>query len=229
MNTLKEATLNDDNLHIKQKANKDKISDKLSYMNVSESNLIEDFGILKGEKENKNLFIFEYLKTAEVSKMLSKQSDECEITSDSKDNAESLQVNDEKKSETLTKQISTKTIINESSEKIESILKKDKNLDNNNYNDEKQKTLIEQSINNKDLNDSAHKKSIDLSLTESKTSTLKAEETFSLQKTDSFREKKTDYTQENDREQLEDKRGKFLIVCVSNHQQYHQLFDFSNR
>lgn len=161
--------------------------------NISEPNP-EDTGILEDEKKNEKLF-----------------------ESNLKDNAESLQVSDEKKSKTLTKQISTKAIVKGSSEKIELKSKEDKDLANNSYIEKKQKmeTPTEQSIDDRDLDDSARGKSTDLSSTESRTSMLNAEDTLSPERTDSFREKKSDYSpQEDDREQLEDERGKFLIVYV---------------
>ncbi|XP_067208662.1 uncharacterized protein [Linepithema humile] len=86
---------------------------------------------------------------------------------------------------------------------------KDDDLDNNSYIDKKQKmeTLTE-SIDNRDLDDSACEKSIDLSSTESRTSMLNIEETLSQGRTDSFHEKKSDYAQEDDKEPEDERESK---------------------
>jgi len=79
--------------------------------------------------------------------------------------------------------------------------------------DEKQKTealtFTERSTDDdKYLDDSARGKSVDLSSTESKVSTLNVKESLSPEKTSSPRDKKSECIKRDDRERLETKTGK---------------------
>jgi len=145
----------------------------------------------------------------------SRQSDARQTVSNLKENIESVQVtNEETEIKILTKQTSMKVVTKEIS--AESKEDKDNKRDDIKslqkiQTDEKQKTealtFTERST-DKYLDEAARGKSADLSSTESKVSTLNAEESLSPEKMSSPRDKKSERIKRDDRERLEAKTGK---------------------